>query len=91
MDVPGSRPGAGSAHQGVIRHCLQLAILDVNSAEHVTATYTSAVFAPGIGYDRVHGCGRHRAAGTLYDWHPADFDFVHFLFSAYVCIIAFFQ
>jgi hypothetical protein len=67
-----------------------LAVVHVNPAEHLTATNAPEVFATGVVYDCVHRCGRCCTAGTLYDWHPADFDFVHFFFPAYVLYVRIF-
>jgi hypothetical protein len=66
-------------------------IVDVHPAKHLATTDTAAVFAAGIGYDRVHGCGRGRTARALNYLHPADFDFIRFLFPAYVCMLSFFR
>ena len=53
--------------------------LDIDLAEHLTATDTASVRATSIGYDRIHGCVRRRTARTLNYRHLADFG----LFTAY--------
>jgi hypothetical protein len=58
-----------------------LAIVHIDPAEHLSATHAPAVFTARIGYDRVHRRGRRCTAWALNQRHPADFDFVHFLFS----------
>jgi hypothetical protein len=68
-----------------------LAAAYVDPAERLPATDAAAVLTASIGYDRVHGCRRCRTARALNQRHSADFDFVHFLFPAYVYMFAFFR